>query len=166
MREKPKRAFWLGHGLEPRPPLHEKTPRERRENDICGVKGKTRNFGPHPSGTHPSNVHLSGHHIAKERWGLLLVDADWHAFSQALYKGIEGEDWGGLYDAFTEMSRAVGDQKPQEAQKGKALWKMKAAKDAGEEYYDPEREDNILVRTQDTISTFGRAPQRSDCGTG
>ena len=47
-----------------------------------------------------------------------------------------------------------------------ALWKMKAAKDAGEEYYDPEREDNILVRKQDTISTLGGAPQRSDCGTG
>ena len=32
-------------------------------------------------------------HIAKERWGPLLVDYDWHAFCQALYKGIEGEDW-------------------------------------------------------------------------
>ena len=35
-------------------------------------------------------------------------------------------------------------KKPQEAQKAKALPKMKAAKDAGEEYYDPTREDNIL----------------------
>ena len=95
-----------------------------------------------------------------------MVDADWHAFSQALYKGIEGEDWGELYDAFEEMSRAVGDQKPQEAQKANALWKMKAAKDAGEEYYDPEREDNILGEKQDTISTLGRAPQRSGRGTG
>ena len=32
-------------------------------------------------------------HIAKGRWGLPLVDADWHASCQALYKGIEGEDW-------------------------------------------------------------------------
>ena len=31
-------------------------------------------------------------HIAMERWGPPLVDADWHAFYQALYKGIEGED--------------------------------------------------------------------------
>ena len=44
----------------------------------------------------------------KERWGLLLVDCDWYAFCQALYKGIEGEHWGELYDAYTEMSRAVG----------------------------------------------------------
>ena len=35
------------------------------------------------------------------------------------------------------MSRAVGVKKPLEAQKAKALWKIKAAKDAGEEYYDP-----------------------------
>ena len=25
-------------------------------------------------------------HIAKERWGLPLVDAGWHAFCQAIYK--------------------------------------------------------------------------------
>ena len=57
-----------------------------------------------------------------------LVDADWHAFCQALYKGIDGEDWGELFDACKEMSRAVGVKKPQEAQKAKALWKMKAAR--------------------------------------
>ena len=81
-------------------------------------------------------------------------------------KGIEGEDWGELFDAYKEMSRAVGVEKPQEAQKAKALWKMKAAKDAGEENNDPEREDNILRKKQDTISTLGRAPQRPNCGTG
>ena len=62
--------------------------------------------------------------IAKERWGLLLVDADCLAFCQAFLE---------LNDAQKEMSRAVGVKKPQEAQKAKALWKMKAAKDAGEE---------------------------------
>ena len=82
-------------------------------------------------------------HIKKDRWGHLLVDYDWYAFSQALSKGIEGEDWGDMYDAYKEMSRAVGLKKPQEAQKAKALWNMKAAKDAGEEYYDATREDNI-----------------------
>ena len=39
---------------------------------------------------------------------------------------------GELHDAYKEMSRAVGVKKPQEVQKAKALWKMKAAKDAGE----------------------------------
>ena len=32
-------------------------------------------------------------HIEKERWSPPLVDADRYAFCQALYKGIEGEDW-------------------------------------------------------------------------
>ena len=65
------------------------------------------------------------------------MGADWHAFCQPLYRGIEGADWRELYDAYKEMSRAVGVKKPQEAQKAKALWKKKAAKDAVEEYYDP-----------------------------
>ena len=40
----------------------------------------------------------------------------------------------------------------QEAQKAKGLWKMKAAKDAGEEYYDPVREDNILERNKTRLA--------------
>ena len=47
-------------------------------------------------------------HIEPERWGPLLVDADWYAFCQALYKGIEGEDWEEMYESYKEMSRAVG----------------------------------------------------------
>ena len=72
-------------------------------------------------GTWKSYINVD--HIAKERWSPPLVDTDWHAFFQALYKGIEGEDWRELYDAYKEMSRAVGVKKPQEAQKVKALWK-------------------------------------------
>ena len=59
------------------------------------------------------------------------------------------------------MSRAVGAKKPQEAQKANALWKMKAAEEAGEEYYDPTREDNIQGRNRTRL-----APQRSNCGAG
>ena len=64
--------------------------------------------------------------------GRPLLDHDWHAFCQALYKGTEGEYWVEMYDSYKEMSRAVGVKKPQTAQKARALWKMKAAKDAGE----------------------------------
>ena len=32
-------------------------------------------------------------HIAQDRWGPPLVDADWHAFCQANFKGIEVRDW-------------------------------------------------------------------------
>ena len=75
-------------------------------------------------------------HIEPERWGPPLVDADWYAFCQALYKSIEGEDWEEMYESYKEMSRAVGVRKPQEAQKAKALWAITAAKDRKEEFYD------------------------------
>ena len=42
-----------------------------------------------------------------------------------------------MYGSYKEMSRAVEVKKPQEAQEAEALWNMKAAKDAGEVYYDP-----------------------------
>ena len=60
-------------------------------------------------------------HIEQERWCPPLVDADWYAFCQALYKGIEGKDWEEIYESYREMSRAVGAKKPQEDQKAKAL---------------------------------------------
>ena len=44
------------------------------------------------------------------------------------------------------MSRAVGVKKPQEAQKAKALWEMKADKDRKEEFYDPAREEGHLEK--------------------
>ena len=59
-----------------------------------------------------------------------------------------------MYEAHKEMSRAVGVKKPQEAQKAKALWKMKAAKEAGEEYYDSTRKDNILGRNETRLALW------------
>ena len=32
-------------------------------------------------------------HTAEDRWRPPLVDADWHAFCQAIYKGFEGSEW-------------------------------------------------------------------------
>ena len=36
-------------------------------------------------------------HIEYDRWGPPLVDADQHAYCQAIYKGIEGEEWEELH---------------------------------------------------------------------
>ena len=49
-------------------------------------------------------------HIEPERWSPLLVDADWYAFCQALYKGIEGEDWEDMYFPFKEMRRTGSEE--------------------------------------------------------
>ena len=94
-------------------------------------------------GTQKSCINVD--HVAQERWGPPLVDADWHAFCQAIYKGTGGEDWEELYDCYKEMSRAAGVKK-RSPMKAKALWKMKAAKDSGEDFYDPDRKDNIGER--------------------
>ena len=53
-----------------------------------------------------------------------------------------------MYDSYKIMSKAVGVKKPQEAQKARGLWAMKAAKDRREEFYDPARKDNILGRNK------------------
>ena len=44
-----------------------------------------------------------------------LVDADWHAFCQAIYKGIEGSEWEELFEHCKEMSEAAGVEKPNES---------------------------------------------------
>ena len=98
----------------------------------------------------PLKTYIHVNHIEEERWGLPLVDYDWDAFCQALYKGIEGEDWGEMYEAHKDMSRARV-KKPQESQKAKVLSRMKA-KEAGEEYYDPTRRDNIQGRSETRLA--------------
>ena len=87
-------------------------------------------------------------HIAEDRWGPPLVDADLHAFCQAMYKGMEGSEWEDLYEHYKEMSKAAGARRPNESPKATAVWKMKAAKDFGEDFCDPERKDNILGRNE------------------
>ena len=50
------------------------------------------------------------------------------------------------------MSGARGVRQPQEAQKAKALWALKAAKDRKEEFYDPAREEDIREETKRDLS--------------
>ena len=45
------------------------------------------------------------------------------------------------------MSKAAGVKKPNEIQRAKALWAMKAAK-GRDDFYDLARKDNILRRSQ------------------
>ena len=68
-----------------------------------------------------SKALIEVNHIEPERRGPLLVDADWYAVCQALYKGIKGKDWKEMYDSYKVMSKAMGAKKPQEAQKAKGV---------------------------------------------
>ena len=60
--------------------------------------------------------------VPEGRSDVFLVDADWYAFCQ-------GKDWEEMYDPYKVLSKAPGVKEPQEAQKAKAMWAMKAAKD-------------------------------------
>ena len=57
---------------------------------------------------------------------------------------MEGRDWEELCGDYEEMSRAAGVRQPNESLKAKALRKMKAARDSGEDFCDPERKENIF----------------------
>ena len=52
------------------------------------------------------------------------------------------------------MSRAGGARKPNGSQKARALWKMKAAKDRKDAFYDRERKDNILGRNKTRLELW------------
>ena len=56
-------------------------------------------------------------------------------------KGNEGEDLGRDVRGLQRNEQGCGVKKPQEAQKATALWKMKAAEEAGEDYLDLTRRD-------------------------
>ena len=47
-----------------------------------------------------SKAYIDVNHITPERLVPPLVDADWYAFCQALFQGIEGEDRGEIYDSY------------------------------------------------------------------
>ena len=68
------------------------------------------------------------------------MDADWHAFCQAIYKGSEGKEWE-LYHHYKELNQATGAKKPSESPKARAF-------DRCEEFYDPARKEDLLGRTK------------------
>ena len=88
------------------------------------------------------------------------MDADWHAFCQAIYEGIEGKDWEEVYFHYREMSKAAGAKKPSESQKAKL-----AARD---------REEEFMIRLARTTFfeairlgwSCGKSTSKTNCGTG
>ena len=69
---------------------------------------------------------------------------------------IEQERWGPLLTGMPSARRwkTCMSLAKKEAQKTKALWKIKAAKDAGEEYFDSTREDNIKGRNKTRLALW------------
>ena len=51
---------------------------------------------------------INTEHLEFERWGPPLVEVDWHAFCQVIYRGIEGKEWEELCYHCRELSKATG----------------------------------------------------------
>ena len=66
-------------------------------------------------------------------------------FAKRSTEALKAANGGALYDNNKEMS-AAGVKKPNESQKATALWKMKAARDSGNDFNSQERKDSILGR--------------------
>ena len=60
---------------------------------------------------HTQKPCINANHIDEKCWRPPLVDADWHAFCQAMYKGIEVIEWEELYHHYRGMSKAAGAKK-------------------------------------------------------
>ena len=69
--------------------------------------------------------------VEDHRWGPPLVDADGHAICQAIYQGIEGQEWEAMCYHYKELHQAVRTKKPGDNQK--AMRTMKVAKKDREE---------------------------------
>ena len=83
------------------------------------------------------------------------MDADWHSFCQAIYKGIKGQEWEALCYHYNKLHQAAGAKKPGDSQKAKALWTMKAIRSRDDEIYDPARKNDI----QGMNGLWGRTPE-------
>ena len=68
--------------------------------------------------------------VEASRLGPPLVDADWHAVCQAIYRGVEGAEWENLFKKFVEMKEVIA-RHPRGSRMAKIIWKMRDANDRG-----------------------------------
>ena len=90
------------------------------------------------------------------RTGPPMVDADWYAFCQALYKGIEVEDREEMCDSCQVMSRAMGVTKAAGGPEGESL--------VGHESSQRQKGKSFMIRL--AKRTFRKGMKRDwSCGT-
>ena len=111
-----------------------------------------------------SKAYMDVNHIEPERWGPPLVD-DWHAFFQALYKGIEGEDWEEMYDSYKAMSKAFG-KKAAGGSEGKSSVGHESSQGKKGRVLRSSSQRDHFGKKYNAIGVVGRAPQRPNCGLG
>ena len=91
-------------------------------------------------------------HVEAERWGPLQVDADWRAFCQAMYQGIEGKRMGNVVLLLQGFAPGGGNSEAWGESEGK-----------GSTGHEKDRENNFM--TQPITKTFQEEPKPDwDCG--
>ena len=89
--------------------------------------------------------------VKVDRWGPSLVDEEWHAVCQAIYKRVEGAEWENLRYKFVEINMEFNVRHQSGSSRAKTLRKVRDAKERGDEHYDQTSEHNIVNRDR-----FGR----------
>ena len=74
--------------------------------------------------------------VGDSRWERPLVDENWHASCQAIYKGVVGADWGFCATSMQSCTKRSTFKKPGVSEKAKALWSMRDAKANGRASHD------------------------------
>ena len=74
--------------------------------------------------------------LGNKRWGQPQVDADWHAFCQDIFQGVEGPEWEAMYHRYKDLHQALKRKKSGKNKKAKVLWALKEAKDKAVDFYD------------------------------
>ena len=105
-------AVDVGHLREGTRPLHvQKKPNVSEAHPEAAIRDGADEVKLRADELETLRAFISTDHIKFERWGPPLTDADWHALCQAIYKGIEGQEWEELYCHYREMSKATGAKK-------------------------------------------------------
>ena len=103
-------------------------------------------------------TYINVNHIEEERWGPPLVDYDWYPSVRRCIKASKEKTW---ERCMKPTKKGAGRWWLRRHRKPKALWKMKAAKEAEEEYYNPTREDNIKGRNETRLALWGEPLKNS-----
>ena len=85
--------------------------------------------------------------VGDRGWEPPLVDEDLQAICQVIYKGVEGAEWENLYHKFVEMKEGSRNVRHHSrSSRAKTLWKIRDAKERGDEYHDQTSEQKIVNR--------------------
>ena len=77
--------------------------------------------------------------VKDSEWKPTLVNEDWHAVFQAIYKGVNGLEWETMYYKYEKLHEAVNLKKPGDNKEAKALLPLKRVQKKSGRLQRPEK---------------------------